>query len=76
MTTRELWSAQDVADFLGLATTGPARGALSRWGIRAVAYERGENGRPEARYDAEQVRKAKAGRPGRGTRTDLMKNEP
>ncbi len=74
MTARELWTAQEVADFLGLAATGPARGQLSRWGIRAVEYQRGENGRPEARYDAEQVRTAKATRPGRGARTDIAKN--
>ncbi len=74
MSERELWSAQDVADFLGLASTGPARGQLSRWGIRAVEYRRGENGRPEARYDAGQVRTAKAERPGQGRRTDIASN--
>lgn len=71
MTARELWSAQDVADFLGLASTGSARKTLSRWGIEAAGYGPSSSGRIEARYDAEAVRQAQADRPGRGTRTDL-----
>lgn len=73
MTTPELWSAQDVADFLGLNSTGSARRALSRWGVKAAGYRPGSSGRPEAHYDAEQVRTAQRGRPGRGARTDLAK---
>lgn len=70
----ELWTAQEVADFLGLASTGSARRALSRWGVAAAKYEPGETGRPEARYDAEQVRAGRRERPGRGARTDLHDN--
>lgn len=69
--TVELWTAQDVADFLGLASTGSARRTLSRWGIAAADYRRSESGHPEAQYDAAKVRAAKATRPGRGARTDL-----
>lgn len=69
--TPELWSAAQVADHLGLASAGSARRTLSRWGVTAARYEIGDGGRPEARYDAEQVRQAKQRRPGRGTRTDL-----
>ena len=71
MSERELWSAAQVADHLGLASTGSARRTLSRWEIQAVSYERGAGGRPEARYDADQVRAAAEQRPGRGARTDL-----
>lgn len=70
MTEPELWSAAEVADHLGIKPSS-ARGTLSRWGIAAVAYERGPTGRAEARYAAEQVRRAAAERPGRGHRTDL-----
>lgn len=73
MTAVELWTAQEVADFLGLASTGSARRTLSRWGVEAVAYRRSESGRPEARYSAERVQAARAARPGRGARTDLPK---
>lgn len=68
---RELWSITRVAEHLGAASTGSARRSLSRWGVRAVDYQRGPSGRPEARYDAEEVRTAAADRPGRGARTDL-----
>ena len=73
-TTPELWSIRDVADHLGLDTPGGARGTLSRWGIRAVRHEPGPSGRVEARYDAEQVRRAAINRPGRGYRTDLRES--
>jgi hypothetical protein len=66
MVEREIWSAEEVMDFLGASSTGSARRALSRWGVEAAEYRRGDGGRPEARYDAEQVRAAKAVRPGRG----------
>lgn len=69
--TPELWSAAQVADHLGLASAASARRTLSRWGVGAFRYELGEGARPEARYDAEQVRQAEQERPGRGTRTDL-----
>ncbi|NUQ98879.1 MAG: hypothetical protein HOY79_20740 [Streptomyces sp.] len=68
---RELWSAAQVADHLGLASAASARRTLSRWGVQAAGYERSGGGRPEARYDAEQVRQAAQQRPGRGARTDL-----
>lgn len=71
MPARELWSAAQVADHLGLASAASARHTLSRWGVAAAGYERGDSGRPEARYDAEQVRHAAQQRPGRGARTDL-----
>lgn len=69
--TPELWSAAQVADYLGLASAASARRTLSRWGVAATRYELGDGGRPEARYDAGQVRQAEQQRPGRGTRTDL-----
>ena len=65
------WSIGQVSEFLGAASTGSARRTLSRWGVKAVRYEPGASGRPEARYDAQQVREASEARPGRGTRTDL-----
>jgi hypothetical protein len=65
----ETWSAAQVAEFLG-TQVGAARGQLSRWGVKALHYEPGASGRPEARYDAQAVRAAKEGRPGRGARTD------
>lgn len=68
---RELWSAQEVADHLGLASAGAARRWASRAGVTAVRYEVGVSGRPEARYDAAQVQQAAANRPGRGHRSDL-----
>jgi len=71
MPERELWSAAQVAEYLSLASAGSARRIMSRWGVQAVDYQRGETGRPEARYDAEQVRTAQSARPGRGARTDL-----
>jgi hypothetical protein len=66
----ELWTAQQVADHLGI-TRDAARKQLSRWGITA-AYRY-----PEARnlygslFLASQVRAAHASRPGKGARTDL-----
>lgn len=71
MNVREVWSAVQVADHLGLATAASARRTLSRWGIEAVEYRRNESGRPEAAYSAAQVREAQAARPGQGARTDL-----
>jgi hypothetical protein len=65
----ELWSITEVAAHLGVKPAS-ARGQLSRWGVRAVSYERGATDRPEARYSVEQVKDAAANRPGRGHRTD------
>lgn len=72
---RELWSIHQVVEHLGAASTGSARRTLSRWGVEAVDYQRGASGRPEARYDADQVRAAFTSRPGRGARTDLHSEE-
>ncbi len=71
MSGQELWSAAQVADHLGLASAASARRALSRLGVTASDYQLGDRGRPEARYDADQVRQAAERRPGRGARTDL-----
>jgi hypothetical protein len=70
MGEREIWSAEEVRGFLGASSTGSARRTLSRWGVEAAAYRRGAGGRAEARYDAEEVRAAKAARPGRGVRSN------
>lgn len=67
----ELWSIGEVAEHIGASSNGSARKTLSRWGVAAVAYERGPSGRAEARYGADEVRAAHAARPGRGARTDL-----
>lgn len=70
MPDRELWSIAEVAAHLGVAVPS-ARGQLSRWGVAAVDYQRGDRGRAEGRYDADEVRAAAAARPGKGARTDL-----
>lgn len=62
---RELWSAAEVADHLGFTgdhAAATARSTLSRWSISAAAYQQNKLGRPEARYDAGQVRQAAAQR--------------
>jgi hypothetical protein len=69
-TDPEPWSIRDVAEYLGVKPRS-ASGALSRWGVKAVRYELGPSGRPEARFDSDQVRDAASRRPGRGARTDL-----
>lgn len=71
----ELWSIEQVRVHLEAASRKSASRTLSRWGVKAVRYEPGENGRPEARYDAQAVRDAKDNRPGRGKRTDLPAKE-
>lgn len=71
----ELWTIHDVAGHLGVKPKS-ASGTLTRWGVKAVRYERGPSGRPEARFDAEEVRTATANRPGRGARTDLRQDGP
>lgn len=69
-TEPELWTIHDVAAHLGVRPKS-ASGTLTRWGVRAVRYERGPTGRPEARFDPDEVRAAAANRPGQGARTDL-----
>lgn len=67
---RELWTIDQVAEHLG-TQPGSARGTLSRWGVKAHDYQpHPSSGRPQARYDAEEVRAAHASRPGQGARTD------
>lgn len=67
--TRETWTITEAAAYLRAASTGSARRTLSRWGVTAVGRQPGRGG--ESLYDADQVRAAKAARPGRGARTDL-----
>lgn len=68
----ELWTAAQVAEYLGAASPGSARRTLSRWGVQAAEYAHDPaSGRVAARYRADDVRAAKTGRPGRGARTDL-----
>ncbi|MGA5819742.1 hypothetical protein ACPC54_18015 [Kitasatospora sp. NPDC094028] len=70
--TAELWTIDQVADYLGAASASSARRTLSRWGVTATDYvPHPASGRPQARYLADAVRAAKAGRPGQGRRTDL-----
>ena len=67
----ELWTIDEVAVHIGATSTGSARKTLSRWGVAAYDYQPSANGRPQARYEAEEVRGAHQARPGRGARTDL-----
>jgi hypothetical protein len=62
------WTIAQVADHLGI-TVKAADKQLRRWGIGAVARQPGRGGMNL--YDADAVRAAHAGRPGRGARTDL-----
>ena len=67
------WSATQVADHLGYRGShraAAARHTMSRLGVPAT-YVRGAR-RPEARYRADDVRKAVAARPGPGARTDRI----
>lgn len=64
----EQWTIDQVAEFLGAASTGSARKTLSQWGVQAIGRQPGRAG--QSLYDAQQVRTAKAKRPGRGYRTD------
>ena len=73
---RELWTIDQVTEFLGASSTGSARRTLSRWGVEAAVYRRGANNRVQAVYDAEQIRSTAKARPGRGARTDLKKDTP
>jgi plasmid stabilization system protein ParE len=68
----DLWTAQQAAAYLGLASAASARRALSRLGVSAARYSpHPESGRPRAEYRAVDVQSAKSNRPGRGARTDL-----
>lgn len=68
----ELWTADEVAEYLGASTAASVRRTLSRWGVPAVDYvPHPTSKRPRALYSADAVRAAKASRPGRGSRTDL-----
>ena len=64
----ELWTIAQVADYLDAASTGSARKTLHRWGVHAIGRPPGRAG--ASLYNPEQVRTARAGRPGRGARTD------
>ncbi|WP_275558470.1 hypothetical protein [Streptomyces sp. 5-6(2022)] len=65
----DTWTIGEVAEYLGTPSTGSARRTLSRWGVKAVYYAPGPNGRIQAHYNAQAVRDAHAGRPGQGKRT-------
>jgi hypothetical protein len=66
-----MWTIDQVAEYLGAASTGSARRTLSRWEVKAVGYQpHPVSGRPSGRYLAEEVRAAHAARPGQGARND------
>jgi len=66
----ELWTIDQAAEHIGAGSAASARRALSRWGVRAAEYRpHPVSGRPQALYRAEEVRTARAGRPGSGNRT-------
>lgn len=68
----ERWTLTEAAEHLGHTgpnATGSARRTLSRLGVKAVGRQPGRGG--ESEYDAYEVRRAHAARPGRGARTDL-----
>lgn len=52
----KLWTIQDVAGYLGAASTGSARKTLSRWGVKAVGRLPGRGGM--SLYDPDTVRAA------------------
>ncbi|MFJ3901071.1 hypothetical protein [Streptomyces sp. NPDC090025] len=68
MTEPELWSRDAIAEHLGIAP-GSVRQVVRRMGLTPT-YRPGPNGRPMAWYDAAEVRKTAARRPGQGARTD------
>ncbi|MFD8938593.1 hypothetical protein ACFV0R_25640 [Streptomyces sp. NPDC059578] len=70
----DTWNIAEVAAVIGAASTGSARRSLSRWGVRAVGREPGRSG--TSLYLREDVRAARASRPGRGHRTDLDPQKP
>lgn len=65
----ELWTVQQVADYLGV-TRDAARKQLSRWSIEA-AFRYRERNLLCSLFLASTVRAAHANRPGKGARTDL-----
>ncbi|MFC8987869.1 hypothetical protein [Streptomyces sp. NPDC057115] len=65
-----LWTIAEVAAHLGVQP-GSARGTLSRWGVRAVERRVDAHGRVHSLYDPDEVKAARATRPGQGARTDL-----
>ncbi|MYS36368.1 hypothetical protein K388_07166 [Streptomyces sp. KhCrAH-43] len=69
--TPELWTRDEVADYLGIAP-GSVRKQMSRWGIhRHDTIRHPDSGRALARYPVDQIRERQAARPGSGARTDL-----
>jgi hypothetical protein len=71
--TTDLWTTDDVAAHLGIASTG-VRKELHRLGIRPVARQPGRSG--QNLYDPDEVKQAASARPGKGTRTDLARETP
>ncbi|WUT01682.1 hypothetical protein OHA46_33535 (plasmid) [Streptomyces sp. NBC_00708] len=71
--TPELWTRDEVADYLGIAP-GSVRRQMSRWHIdRTDTIRHPVSGRAVARYPADPIRRQNAVRPGPGARTDLIK---
>lgn len=68
MATEERWTIAEVADYLGASSTGSARKTLHRWGVQAVGRQAGRAG--QSLYDPDEIRAAKASRPGQGARSD------
>jgi hypothetical protein len=66
----ELWLIAQVADHLGYEgpnANASARRTLSRLGVKAVMHKPTDaSPRPQAHYDAAEVRQATAARPGKG----------
>lgn len=67
----ELWTIDQAAEHMGASTPVSARKSLSRWGVKAAGYKPVAGGGLRAVYRADEIRAAKAARPGRGKRTDL-----
>jgi hypothetical protein len=71
----ELWTIDQVAEELGYTTAtaeAAARKKLSAWGVKAAVHKPNpRSGRVQAYYSAQQVKAAKAARPGQGNRGDL-----
>ncbi|MEV7659905.1 hypothetical protein AB0O39_37820 [Streptomyces anulatus] len=64
-----LWTIEQVAEYLGAASTGSARKTLHRLAVTSVARGPGRAGK--SLYDPERVRAARDTAPGQGHRTDL-----
>lgn len=59
-TDQELWTAEQVAHYLGLLDANGARARLSQWKIRSVkTVPHPVTGRPMALYPADEVRAAR-----------------